>query len=400
VSRCRMSQIEMSRARILSLGLVVAASAAAAAQPRPAFDLLVRGGTVVDGSGRPGVRADVGVRGGTIAAVALLPDATAREVIDATGLVVAPGFVDVQTHADDIADRPRAENFVRAGVTTIVAGNGGRSALDIGAELARVRQTGVSVNFATLIGHNTVREAVLGRADRPPDAVELEKMKGLVWKAMADGAVGLSTGLQSVPGAYADIVELISLARVAAEAGGLYATHLRDQGAGIDAAVDEAVRVGTAASCPVEIAHLEIDAPDPRGRADEVLARIAAARAAGVSVWADDYGSAAGVLGLDVRERHALTLEDAIRRMTSRPAQHFRFADRGLVDVGYAADLTIFDAARVADRATDTAPHAYPAGIPYVVVNGVVVVRNGEHTGARPGQVLGIGAAAPSRRRP
>ncbi len=384
-----MSPIEMSRARILSLGLVVAASVAVAARPRPAFDLLVRGGTVVDGSGRPGVRADVGVRGGTIAAVGLLPDATAREVIDATGLVVAPGFVDVHTHADDIADRPRAENFVRMGVTTVVAGNGGHSALDIGAELARVRRAGVSVNFATLIGHTTVREAVLGRADRPPDAVELEKMKGFVWKAMADGAVGFSTGLQHAPGAYADIVELISLARVAADAGGLYATHLRDQGAGIDAAVDEAVRVGKAAGCPVEIAPLDLDTPGARSRAGEVLARIAAARAEGVDVWTDDYGDAARGLGVSARERHALTLEDAIRKMTSLPARRFRFAGRGLVREGFAADLTVFDPARVADRATDAGPDQSAAGIPYVVVNGVVVVRNGEHTGARPGQILG-----------
>ncbi len=524
----------MARPRVLSLALVVAAAGAVAAQTRPAFDLLVGGGTVVDGSGGPGVRADVGVRDGRIAAVGRLTGATAHAVIDASGLVVAPGFIDVHTHADDIADTPRAENFVRMGVTTVVAGNCGTSALDIGEELSRIKQVGVSVNFATLVGHNTVREAVLGRADRPPDAVELSKMKGLVWKAMADGAVGFSTGLQYVPGAYADIVEIISLARVAADVGGLYATHLRNEGTRIGEAVDEAIRVGAAAGCPVEISHLKIDSPSRWGQAGKVLAQIDAARTSGVDVEADEYAYTAGssglgirfpdwaleggrdqvrarlddpatwariqaemkqtlaergfddlsfavvasyspdpsldglsmkqvaariegspsldaqleaarammreggasmvyhlmsdddvarfmrhpevaiasdasvltsgegmphprgygnnarVLGLFVRERHVLTLEDAVRKMTSLPARHFKFADRGLVKPGYAADLTIFDPARVADTATYTAPHAYPVGIPFVIVNGVVVVSHGEHTGARPGQVLGI----------
>jgi N-acyl-D-amino-acid deacylase len=526
--------IGMTRPRFLLLAIVVVAAGAVAAQTQRTFDLVVRGGTVVDGSGRPGVRADVGVRDGTIAAIGRLDDARAGEAIDAAGLVVAPGFIDVHTHADDLVETPEAENFVRMGVTSVVAGNCGSSALDVGDALTRIRQVGVSVNFATLIGHNTVRTAVMGTANRAPDINELSRMKALVWKAMADGAVGFSTGLEYVPGTYATSFEVISLARVAAEFGGMYASHMRNEGTRIEDAIDETIRVGRAAGCPVEISHLKIDSPNRWGRAARVLQLIDTARAQGVDVGADQYAYTAGssglgirfpawaleggldeirarldtpaawariktemkgflaergvddlsfavvasyredptlnglsmkqvaeklegsgsvdaqleaartmlrnggasmvyhlmsdedvdaimrhpwvavasdsgvltpgrglphprgygnnarVLGRYVRQRHVLALAEAIRKMTSLPAGRFHFARRGLVEVGYAADLTVFDPDRVADRATYEDPHEYPAGIPFVLVNGVVVVRNGEHTGARPGQVLAI----------
>jgi N-acyl-D-amino-acid deacylase len=163
--------------------------------PAPTFDLLLRGGTVVDGSGAPAFRADVGIRDGKIARVGDLKEASAKRVIDATGQVVAPGFIDVHTHADDLAKKARAENFVRMGVTTLVAGNCGSSALDMGKAFEEVRKAGVSVNFATLLGHGTVREAVMGTERRAPTPAEMEAMKALVAKAMEDGAAGLSTGL-------------------------------------------------------------------------------------------------------------------------------------------------------------------------------------------------------------
>ena len=167
------------------------------------YDLLIAGGQVVDGTGAPARRADVAIKSGRIAEIGTIAKLYAREVIDASGLVVAPGFIDVHTHADDLIDHPRAENFVRMGVTTIVAGNCGSSALDVGKALTAIEQAGASVNFATLIGHNTVRREVMGTANRFPSIPELNRMKALVWRAMADGAVGFSTGLQYVPGTYA-----------------------------------------------------------------------------------------------------------------------------------------------------------------------------------------------------
>jgi N-acyl-D-amino-acid deacylase len=196
------------------------------------YDLLIRNGTVVDGSGSPAFRADVAIRDGRIARIGDLKGASARRTLDASGLVVAPGFIDVHTHADDLAKKPRAENFLRMGVTTIVAGNCGSSAVDIGKELEEIRRADPSINFATLVGHGSVRSAVMGMERRAPTAAELEKMKALAARAMADGAVGLSTGLQYVPGSYAAEDEIVELARVACRAGGLYASHMRNEGDG------------------------------------------------------------------------------------------------------------------------------------------------------------------------
>jgi N-acyl-D-amino-acid deacylase len=447
-------------------------------------------------------------------------------------LTLAPGFIDVHTHADELWEQPRAENFIRMGVTSIVAGNCGGSAQDVAAAFERAAQTPASVNFATLIGHNTVRRAVMGTENRYPTAGELQQMKALVWKGMADGAVGFSTGLQYVPGTYAKTPEIIELARVAANAGGLYASHMRNEGTELEASVEEALRIGAAAAGRVQISHLKVDSPSRWGASARALALIDAARKQGQEVEADQYaytaassslgirfpswaleggqpkiterlndpatwgrvkdeirgllaerglkdlsfariasyradpslnglsmaqaagklkgsttadaqletaremmlaggasmvyhfmsdddvhrimkhpfvgvasdsgvlapgagvphprgyGNTARVLGEYVRVRKVLSLEEAIRKMTSLPAKHFRFSDRGLIKAGYAADLVLFDAARVADAATFEKPHAYATGIPHVLVNGVAVVKNGEHTGATPGALL------------
>ena len=191
-----------------SAAFMVAACLAVVASPgraqAPRYDIVITGGTLIDGSGAPGRRADVGIKGGQIVAMGAVPNPAGSQTIDATDLVVAPGFIDVHTHADDIAETPRAENFVRMGVTSVVAGNCGGSALDVGEALTTIRRAGVAVNFATLIGHNTVRRAAMGTANRDATVSELAKMKSLVWRAIADGAVGFSTGLQYVPGTYAN----------------------------------------------------------------------------------------------------------------------------------------------------------------------------------------------------
>ena len=278
----------MRRAGIGILIFLLSASGPAA-QPAPRYDILITGGQVVDGSGAPMRLADVAIKDGRIAAIGGLGTATARETIRAAGLIVAPGFIDVHTHADDLAAHPRAENFVRMGVTSIVAGNCGTSALDIGEALARIRETGAAVNFATLIGHNTVREAVMGTADRAPSIPELAKMQSLVWRGMTDGAVGLSTGLQYVPGTYAAQPEIIELARTASSAGGLYASHMRNEGTALEAAVLETLRVGEATGARVQISHLKVDSPSRWGDSARALALINAARVRGLTVEEDQY---------------------------------------------------------------------------------------------------------------
>jgi N-acyl-D-amino-acid deacylase len=265
------------------------------------FDLLVRGGTVADGTSTEPRPADVGIRGGRIARVGALSDARADRVIDAAGLVVAPGFIDVHTHADDLAERPGADNFVRMGLTTIVAGNCGSSTVNVAETLDRIRSTGAALNFATLVGHGSVRAAVMGTERRAPTEVERRRMEALVEKAMTEGAVGLSTGLQYVPGTYAETDEIVALARVAAAGGGLYASHMRNEGTAIDAAVAEAIAVGEAARCPVQISHLKIDSPRHWGASGRVLATLEAARARGVDVRADQYAYTAGSSSLGIR---------------------------------------------------------------------------------------------------
>jgi N-acyl-D-amino-acid deacylase len=254
------------------------------AVPAPRYDLLIRNGTVVDGSGAPAFRADVAVKDGKVVAVGSLASAKARRTIDASGLVVAPGFIDVHTHADDLAKKPRAENFLRMGVTTIVSGNCGDSAVEVGKALEEIRKARPSINYATLVGHGSVRAAVMGEARRAPTPQEMAKMKALVAKAMADGAVGLSTGLQYVPGSYAEPEEIVELARAACQAGGLYASHMRNEGTEIEKALAETIEAGEKAGCRVEVSHLKIDSPSRWGASAQALAMIDAARARKVDV--------------------------------------------------------------------------------------------------------------------
>ncbi len=270
-------------------------------QAPPRFDLLIAGGQVVDGTGAAARRADVAIKDGRVAAIGTIPRSDARDVIDAAGLMVAPGFIDVHTHADDLADEPRAENFVRMGVTTIVAGNCGSSALDVGKALAAVQRAGVAVNFATLIGHNTVRREVMGTANRDATQGELDRMKKLVFSAMADGAVGFSTGLQYVPGTYAKSAEIIELARVAGNEGGVYASHMRNEGTALEAAVTETIRVGELAGCRVQISHLKVDSPSRWGASAKALALIDDARKRGLVVEADQYAYSAASSSLGIR---------------------------------------------------------------------------------------------------
>ena len=527
-------------------------------------DLIIRNGRIIDGSGNPWFYGDVAVRAGLIVAVGDVGHLAAREVVDARGNVVAPGFIDVHTHADtDLYKLPQAENFVRDGVTTIVTGNCGYGVRDVGEYFDRLRTNGVALNVATLIGHNTVLRALKGDKAGELTAEQMDQGKQIVREAMRDGAVGMSTGLIYKPGIWSSTEEIVELQSVAAEFGGIYASHMRSESNRILDAIDEALTVGRLSGSRVQISHFKLprDVSATIGR-EATIRKVLAARAAGQEVWLDQYpytasqtsldtllpdwvmqdgadeakrklqdpevvakvladmkqahevgrkrtdmsfavisssravptlvgrnvkeaaqvmklkrqtgattepvellgdkdhpptslpavtmedqyraiieiylrggascvfhtmdeavvetilacplvavasdsgvrefgvaqphprgyGTNARVLGKYVRERGVITLEDAVRKMTSLPATAFRFHDRGLVRPGYAADLVIFDPQKVTDRATFEKPHAYAEGFTHVFVNGQLVLENETMTGKLPGKpVLGPG---------
>ncbi|NJD17785.1 MAG: amidohydrolase family protein, partial [Gemmatimonadetes bacterium] len=260
------------------------------AEAPPKFDLILSGGAVVDGTGAPLRHADVGVLDGMVAEIGDLSGRTAAERLDVTGLVVAPGFIDPHVHARSlIREIPTADNFVRQGVTTVVDGNDGSSPLPLGPFLDSVAAVGTAPNFALFVGHGTVREAVLGTEDRAPTGEELERMKALVAEGMAQGALGLSTGLFYVPGSFAATEEVVELAKVAAAAGGIYSTHMRNEDDRVVESVAEAIRVGREAGIAVQISHHKVGGKRNFGRSAETLELMRAAHAEGVDVTFDQY---------------------------------------------------------------------------------------------------------------
>ena len=245
---------------------------------------------VVDGAGNPWFRADVAIDGDRITTIAPKIDAAAKREIDATGLVVAPGFIDVHTHARrGIYDNPACENYIRQGVTTIFEGPDGDSPLPIATFLARVGEAKPAANFGTFIGHGSVRNAVLGREDRDATAPELERMRELVREGMRDGAFGLSSGLFYAPGVFAETEEVIELAKVAGAMGGIYITHMRDEASGVVDSVRETIRIGEEAHLPAQITHHKVMGVPNAGRSVETLRLLHEARARGVDVTSDAY---------------------------------------------------------------------------------------------------------------
>jgi N-acyl-D-amino-acid deacylase len=502
------------------------------AQTAAKYDLLISNARIVDGTGNPWFRGSVAVKDGRIAKVGRVDAFEASVVIDAKNQIVAPGFIDVHAHTEDIYDHPAAENFIRMGVTSLVTGNCGGSATDIGAFLGRIHSAPLSVNIASLIGHNTVRSEVLGLENKTPTVEEQARMNALVEKAMKDGAVGFATGLIYLPGTFAKTEEVVELAKVASRYGGVYASHIRNEEGKVVEAIREAISVGEQANMPVEISHFKISSKRLWGQSPTTIGLIEEARARGLTVtvdqyaytasstsldsrmpsWAlaggraegrkrladpatrakvvDDmkkelkdrgfkdygyayvanyntdqsfngkniaeitqqvrgskklnaqidqilemydkggaqmvyrsmneedvknfmrqpftmiasdsglrrfgagvphprgYGNNARVLGRYVRELRLITLEDAIRKMTSLPAQAFNLRDRGLIREGFAADLVIFDETKVGDKATFEQPHQYAEGFSGVIVNGRLVFDGSKLTGAMPGMPL------------
>lgn len=514
------------RAPLLALFFVAACSAAD-------YDILIRNARVIDGSGNPWFLADVGVKDGRIAAIGRLGAASADRTIDAARRVLTPGFIDVHTHIEgDVEKFPRGDNYVLDGVTTVVTGNCGGSEVKLGTWFAGLDKVGLGLNVASLIGHNSVRREVMGTANRLATPEEIARMQALVEQGMSDGAVGLSTGLIYIPGTYSNTDEVVALGKAAAKYGGVYASHMRDEGDKVLDAITEAVTVGREAGMRVELSHFKIDNRRLWGSSEKSIALVEKFRREGVDVVVDQYpydhsstnlgivlpswaladgaekiverlndqgirtkiaremkdrlrrlgqknytyaivasykpdasyegkniaeitatrgkgkkvdaqietifdmmrqggaqmvyhsmgdkdverilrypntaiasdggirefgagmphprsyGTNARVLAEFVRQRNVITLEDAIRRMTSLPARTFGLADRGLVREGMAADLLLFDPEKVQDKATYQKPHQYSEGFDAVLVNGKLAVENGKLTDARGGQVL------------
>jgi N-acyl-D-amino-acid deacylase len=522
------------------------------------LSILIRNGTIYDGSGAAGFLADVGIQDGRIAAIGSLSDAEAETVIEAQGLAVAPGFIDMHSHGDYVLPfLPTADSKVHQGITLEVVGNCGSSMAPINADmgsqiifdqdmltdavidwssfgefLARLRRSGISVNVASLVGHGTIREKVMGMTDAPPSAQQLAAMQDEVRRAMQEGAVGLSTGLIYPPSIYGDVDEIAALAEVVAEHGGIYTSHIRGEGNTLIEAILEALEVGRRAQVRVQISHLKASGVRNWHKMPQALELLDQARRAGIDVMADmytypasntslsslvpawahvggrdamiarlqdqavrarihyeladavdangvdwdqiyissctarqdyegrhlkeiaserqqhpwdavldvlietrlnadiieftmkeenvalglqdphvmictdatgraaqgpfsagkphprNYGSFPRLLGMYVRQQGLFPLEEAVRKMTSLPAGRLGLSDRGRLSPNYWADVVIFDAATVADEATFTDPHRYPTGIEWVLVNGEVVIREGQHTGAKPGMIV------------
>jgi N-acyl-D-amino-acid deacylase len=254
------------------------------------YDLVIRNARVLDGSGNPWFRADIGIRQGRIAAIGTLARASAGRTVDANGRIAAPGFIDVHTHVEGGIDRnPEAANYVTDGVTSVVTGNCGGSERSLSEFFGRLERSGIGLNLASLIGHNTVRSQVMGTADRKATAEEVARMQDLVSQGMKDGAVGFSTGLIYIPGTYASADEVVALGKAAAALGGVYASHMRDEGARVLEAIEEAVRVGREGGMPVQLSHFKIDNKRLWGMSEKSLAAIEKARREGVDVVVDQY---------------------------------------------------------------------------------------------------------------
>jgi N-acyl-D-amino-acid deacylase len=496
------------------------------------FDIVLKNGKIIDGTGNPWFYGDIGIVKNKIISIGNLSKYKADKTIDATGLIVAPGFIDVHTHIEgDEKKTPTADNFIYDGVTTVITGNCGSSNIDIKKYFKQLDSIKLSVNVGSLIGHNDVRQAVLGEGNVTPNAAQLRQMENIVERAMRDGAMGFSTGLIYTPGIYSKTDEVVALAKSAAKYNGIYTSHMRNESDKIFDAINEAIDIGRRAHMRVEISHFKVGLPN-WNRSDEMIAMVEKARAEGLDVTVDQYpytassttlnvllpdwllasgrdsvlrrlnkpathqkvvdemikdmkrrgrthfdyavvahcdgdpsingknimqinilkgrastipneietilditkigsasmvfhgmneadvenilkfpltmvasdsgirqfgsgvphprgyGSNARVLGYYVREKHLITLPDAIRKMTSLPARKFEIEGRGILQPGMFADIVIFDANTVKDESTFERPHAYSTGFKYVLVNGKVTVDNFKHIGTRNGAIL------------
>src|SRR5579872_4764006 len=304
----------------------------------PDYDLLIRNARVLDGAGNPWFRADVAVKDGRIAAVGHFSNATADRVIDARERTVAPGFIDVHVHVEGNIERnPRADNFLLDGVTTVITGNCGSSQLNLAEWFGKIEKLGLGINVASLVGHNSVRGEVMGSANRAATPDEIRKMQSLIDRAMRDGAVGFSTGLEYIPGTFSNTAEVVALAKAAAAHGGVYTSHMRDEGIHEIDAINEAVNVGKEAGMPVEISHLKIDRRSVWGASDQSLALIERYRREGVDVVADQYPYDRASTNLGIRLPTWALAEGKIKERLADSATRRKIADemkKNLAEMG------------------------------------------------------------------
>ncbi len=285
-------------------------------------DVLIKNGRIADGTGNPWIYGDIAIKDGKIVRHGKLGDIAAEKTIDATGLIIAPGFIDVHTHIEgEEKDNPTADNFIYDGVTTVITGNCGSSQVDIGKYLSMIDSLKVSINVAALIGHNSVRREVMGTSNRDPDESEVKKMEALVDEAMREGAVGISTGLIYIPGTYSKTEEIVRLAKVAAKHNGVYASHMRNEGDSVVPAIREALHIGRTARIPIEISHFKVSGQQNWGRSDETVALIEKAREEGIDVTIDQYPYTASSTSLSTMIPDDILADgaDSIRARLTRP---------------------------------------------------------------------------------
>jgi dihydroorotase/N-acyl-D-amino-acid deacylase len=303
--------------------VAVALLAVAPRAQTPAFDLVIKNARIVDGTGSPWYRADLAVRGDTIARIAPRIDAPAARVIDASGKVVAPGFIDIHTHARrGIFQVPTADNYVRQGVTTLIEGPDGSSPLPIRPFLERVQAARITPNFALFVGQGSIRDEVIGPINRKATDAEIERMRGLVRQGMEDGAFGLSSGLFYVPGTFTPTAEVIELAKVAGRMGGIYISHMRDEAAGVLKSVEETIEIGEKGGLPTQVTHHKIIGKSNWGRSVDTLRLIDEARARGVDATIDQYPYTASSTSIQAALLPAYALEggrDAVLKRLQTP---------------------------------------------------------------------------------
>src|SRR5438128_1575866 len=285
----------------------------------PAYDLIIRNGRVLDGSGNPWYRADVGVRGDTIARIALSITAPATRIVDAGGQIVAPGFIDIHNHArENIFELPSADNYVRQGVTTRIEGPDGSSPVPLGPFLARLETLRKSVNIGSFIGQGSIRSAVIGETDRKPTTDELERMRALVEQGMKDGAFGLSSGLFYVPGVFSSTEEVTELAKVAGRFGGIYISHMRDETSHVVDSVKETIAIGERGGLPTQVTHHKVIGRGNWGKSIETLQFIDDARRRGVDASIDEYPYTASSTSIQAALLPAWAQEGGRERVLTR----------------------------------------------------------------------------------
>jgi dihydroorotase/N-acyl-D-amino-acid deacylase len=266
------------------------ASAQLAAAQVPAYDLVLKNGRIVDGTGSPWYRADLAIKGDAIVRIAHGITEPAARVIDVQGQVIAPGFIDIHSHARrGIFEVPSAENYLRQGVTTVIEGPDGGSPVPLAPFLARLDSLDKTINIGSFIGQGSIREEVMGSVNRRATPAELTRMKSLVEQGMKEGAFGLSSGLFYVPGAFTPTEEVIELARVAGRLGGIYISHMREEASGVVTSVQETIRIGEEGGLPTQITHHKVVGPGNWGKSAETLRLVDAARARGVDATIDQY---------------------------------------------------------------------------------------------------------------